>query len=275
MTRFLILDAYSQQGRDRLASAGLPLAGTMYRNMVHRHRPDSESDIVCIAEPQARPPQPLESYDAMLWTGSSLSIYEDLPEVHRQIELARHAFDIGVPAYGSCWALQLAVVAAGGEVERSPHGLTFGLSYGITLTPEGQAHPIYKNRASPFDALASHYDIVKTMPPGGTVLARSHRSNVQAAMIEHKKSTFFATQYHPEFNFEVLSGMTHSRKTLLVEQGFYPDLAAAETQACDFEHLHSPTPVAELVAKYKLTDSVLDIDQRQNEFKNWLSLLAL
>ena len=92
---------------------------------------------------------------------------------------------------------------------------------------------------------------------------------------EHKKSTFFATQYHPEFNFEVLSGMTHSRKTLLVEQGFYPDLAAAETQACDFEHLHSPTPVAELVAKYKLTDSVLDIDQRQNEFKNWLSLLAL
>lgn len=275
MTRFLILDAYSQQGRERLASGGVPLAGTMYRNMLQRHRPDSDSDIVCIADPQASLPQPLESYDAMLWTGSSLTIYENRPEVSKQIELARQAFKIGVPAYGSCWALQLAIVAAGGEVERSPHGLTFGISYGITLTPEGAAHPVYQGRAQVFDAFASHYDIVKTMSPTSQVLARSHRSNVQAANIEHEKGTFFATQYHPEFNFEVLSGMVSSRKTLLVEQGFYPDLETAETEAADFEHLHSPTPVETLVEKYKLNDNLLDIDKRQNEFKNWLNRMQL
>ncbi len=275
MTRFLILDGYSQQGRERLASGGMLLAGTMYRNMLQRLRPDSDSDIVCVADPQASLPQPLESYDAMLWTGSSLSIYENRPEVTQQIELARQAFKIGVPAYGSCWALQLAVVAAGGEVERSPHGLTFGLSYGITLMPEGAAHSVYQGRAALFDALASHYDIVKTMPPTSQVLARSHRSNVQAAHIEHEKGTFFATQYHPEFNFEVLSGMVKSRTALLVEQGFYPDLEAAETEATDFEHLHSPYPDEALVKKYKLNDSVLDIDQRQNEFKNWLAEMQL
>jgi GMP synthase (glutamine-hydrolysing) len=275
MARFLILDAYAARGRERLVSGGAPLAGDMYREMLLRHRPDAECDIFYVADPNTHLPQPLESYDAMLWTGSSLTIYDDVPEVTQQIELARRAYQMGVPAYGSCWALHLAVVAAGGTCQRSPHGLTFGPTYDITLTPEGEAHPVFQTRQSGFEALASHYDIVKTLPSGAKPLAQSPRSQVQAVFIEHEKGSFFATQYHPEFDFSVLHGMLQSRLDTLVEQGFYADPRAAETQAAEFARLAEATPPEDLIAKYRLTDNVLIAEQRHTEFRNWLDLLAL
>jgi len=275
MARFLILDAYAPRGRKWLVSGGAPLAGKMYRDMLLRHRPKAESDIFYVADADAQLPQPLESYDALLWTGSSLTIYDEVPEVAQQIELARRAYHMGVPAYGSCWALHLAVVAAGGDCQRSPHGLTFGPTYDITLTPDGHAHPVFQNRASGFEALASHYDIVKTLPSGATPLAQSPRSAVQAVFIEHQKSSFFATQYHPELDFSVLSGMLQSRVDTLLEQGFYADRQAAERQLAEFSQLQAPSPPEALIAKYRLTEHVLQTDQRQNEFRNWLTLMGL
>ena len=154
MARFLILDAYAARGRERLVSGGAPLAGDMYREMLLRHRPDAECDIFYVADPNTHLPQPLETYDAMLWTGSSLTIYDDLPEVTQQIEFARRAYQTGGPAYGPIWPLHLAVVAAGGDCQRSPHGLTFGPTYDIPLTPAGHTHPVFPHRPSRFDALS-------------------------------------------------------------------------------------------------------------------------
>ena len=46
--------------------------------------------------------------------------YDPTPCVSRQIDFARAAFAIGVPIWGSCWGLQLAVVGLGGSVRRNP-----------------------------------------------------------------------------------------------------------------------------------------------------------
>ena len=61
--------------------------------------------------------------------------------VAAQIELQRRVFASGVPSFGSCWALQVAVVAAGGACRASPHGREQGVGRKNRLTPEGAAHP--------------------------------------------------------------------------------------------------------------------------------------
>ena len=103
-------------------------ASLLYRDMLLRYRPEAEVDIAYPADPDCNIPD-LDEYDAMLWTGSSLTIFDEEPEVTRQIELAREGYQRGLKAFGSCWALQLAAVAAGGACRRNPKGREFGLTH--------------------------------------------------------------------------------------------------------------------------------------------------
>ena len=86
----------------------------------------------------------LSFFDAIAWTGCSLSAYSDDPNVKKQIALVKKAFQLGIPQYGSCWAAQIAVVAAGGKVDKSPKGREMGVGRRIELTKEGLRHPMYK-----------------------------------------------------------------------------------------------------------------------------------
>ncbi|MCA9687585.1 MAG: GMP synthase, partial [Myxococcales bacterium] len=82
-----------------------------------------------------------------MWTGSSLTAYHDVPEVRCQIELARRVLDVGVPAFGSCWAAQIAAIAGGGRVDANPLGREAGVARKIRLSPEGVAHPLFAGKA--------------------------------------------------------------------------------------------------------------------------------
>lgn len=53
---------------------------------------------------------------------------DDTPEVRQQIEFAQHVFASNVPCYGSCWAMQLAAVAAGGVCAANPRGREMGFA---------------------------------------------------------------------------------------------------------------------------------------------------
>ena len=59
---------------------------------------------------------PLKSFDGIAITGSALNIYKGEPASLRQIDFAREVFARRIPFFGSCWGLQVTVVAAGGEV---------------------------------------------------------------------------------------------------------------------------------------------------------------
>ena len=100
---------------DQLAAGGAGPAGDLYVKMLKKCLPGAECDVVHPADPGASLPKgaALEQYDGIAWTGCSLTIYEDDPRVGPQIELAKAAFDSKVPSFGSCWAAQIAVVAAG------------------------------------------------------------------------------------------------------------------------------------------------------------------
>src|SRR5262249_2376700 len=85
-----------------------------------------------------------------------------------------------VPVWGSCWGLQLAVVALGGSVRRNPRGRELSIARAITVTDTGRAHPLLASRPAVFDALCSHLDEIETLPPNSRVLAANEVSAVQA-----------------------------------------------------------------------------------------------
>src|SRR6202048_5245654 len=92
----------------------------------------------------------------------------------------RQGFTAGLPAWGSCWGLQLATVALGGTVRRNPRGRELGVARAITATAAGRSHPLLAMRPSVFDALCSHIDEIEQLPPRAEVPAQNELCPIQA-----------------------------------------------------------------------------------------------
>ena len=142
----------------------------------------------------------LQKYDLIFWTGSTLNAYADTVEVLNQIEQAKIVFDSAVPFYGSCWGLQIAVMASGGHVGACQNGLEIGVAQNIFVTEAGKTHPFMQGRTQgPFGAYCVHNAETLILPPEGTtVLASNTHTDIQAVEIRHSKGVFWGVQYHPE-----------------------------------------------------------------------------
>ena len=104
-------------------------------------------------------------------TGSALNIYNGGAPVTRQIELVKAVFAAGVPFFGSCWGLQVAVTAAGGEVRANPRGREFGFGRRILLSDAGREHPLFAGKPAVFEAPTVHRDEIASLPAGAATLA--------------------------------------------------------------------------------------------------------
>ena len=142
----------------------------------------------------------LEDYDGVTMTGSALNIYNGGAPVTRQIDLAKAVFAAGVPFFGSCWGLQVAVTAAGGEVRANPRGREFGFARRILLTDAGREHPLFAGKPAVFEAPTVHRDEIASLPAGAAMLA-ANDFGVQAASFTHGRGTFWGVQYHPEYDY--------------------------------------------------------------------------
>ena len=210
-----------------------------------------------------------------MFSGSPLHIYDQTPEVTRQIDFARAAFIAGVPAWASCWGLQLATVALGGTVRRNPRGRELGVARAITTTAAGRSHPLLAMRPSVFDALCSHIDEIEQLPPGAEVLAQNELCAIQALAVElPSKSIFFGTQYHPEFTLSVSAGLIEILAASLVAERFGRDCAELVAMARDFRALHAEPERRDLAWRYGIGPEILDPVRRTAEIGNWLREVA-
>jgi len=270
--KLLIIDGYDKAGRDNLAKAGCTLAGTLYERMIRRFLPDANISVLHPADPDETLPAgaDLSTFDAVLWTGSSLTIYHQTPDVTRQVDLARALYAAGTPSFGSCWALQIAALAAGGTCRLNPRGREFGIARKIALTDAGRAHPLYANKASVFDGFTSHFDDVESLPAGSIHLAGNHITPIQAAIVEHEGTPFWAVQYHPEYDLREVSALTRFRMDGLVETGYFSDHAAANSFVRDLEALHDAPSRKDIAWRLGIDQDVMDADIRTLEVKNWI-----
>ncbi len=89
-----------------------------------------------------------------------------------------------MPFFGSCWGLQVAVTAAGGEVRANPRGREFGFARRILLSDAGREHPLFSGKPAAFEAPAIHRDEIASLPAGAALLAVND-FGVQAASFTH------------------------------------------------------------------------------------------
>jgi len=276
--RFLIIDGYPKQSRDDLQAAGMKLAWELYAEMLVQHLPNAAYDILLPSDPDVGIPsaEDLSAYAGIIWTGCNLSINDtENPSVSGQIDLARDAYEVGVPSFGSCWGIQIAAVAAGGKVEPNPKGREMGLGRKIYLTSEAHNHPMFEGKPHVFEGFVSHDDMVTDIPPGGTLLAGNAFARVQALAVTHKKGTFWATQYHCEYNLHEMARLIVAREKKLVAAGFFRGHDDLTDLVERMESLAGEPDRKDLRWQLAIDDDVLSDSIRQCEFVNWINKLVL
>jgi GMP synthase (glutamine-hydrolysing) len=275
--RFLVVDAYHRAAREELQAGGASAAGDLYVGMLKKVMPDAVCDVIHPADNGTALPSgmSLGRYDGIAWTGCSLTVYEDDPRVGPQIELAQAAFEKRVPSFGSCWAAQIAVAAAGGIVRANPRGREMGIARKIALTPEGRGHPLYAGKPSVFDAFISHVDEITHLPPGAVLLASNAFTHIQAVAVTHKGGIFWAIQYHPEYDLHEMARLTWCRLERLTKLGFFKDRAAGEEYVRLLETLHQDPSRKDIAWLLGIDEDVTNPDVRLTEVRNWIDRLVV
>ncbi len=275
---FLIIDGYAKASRDDLNAAGMQLASKLYGDMLQKNLPKSSYDVLLPSDPGVAMPteKDLEHYSGILWTGCNLCIFDDQnPSVAKQIELAKRCYEVGIPSFGSCWGLQVSVVAAGGKVAPNPKGKEMGIARKIKLTPEGEKHPLFNGKPPVFEAYISHDDIVTEIPEGGVILAANDFTPVQALSVTHKKGTFWSVQYHPEYNLHEMACLIIAREEKLIELGFFKEPEELKILVDKMKALYKEPDRKDLRWQIVIDDDVLSDEIKECEFRNWINELVL
>ncbi len=255
----LIVNGYDKNGWGKLARYGLQPICEFYRDQLKIINSKIKTTFIypSMNLDENYDESFIKSFTGIVWTGSSLNIYDNTREIKNQISLMKKLSKLKVNMFGSCWGMQLFTVANGGAVKKNPKGREIGIAYNISINKYGAHHPMYKDKPLIFDAFASHIDHISQKPNRSHVLSDNHYS-IQS-LISNK---FWGTQYHPEFNFKYTGQILNARKNILLK-----------------EKLFSKNQIQELIKDFKrpnnksYSQSLLKDTLRHKELKNWLSYL--
>jgi len=201
----------------------------------------------------------LPKYDGLIWGGSSLNIYNNTPEIKRQIEFMKECQKKIKKILAICWGMQVAVTAAGGEVRKATKGSHRGIASNIEINEIGLNHPLYKNKDEKFNTPAFNFDEVVTMPENSILLASNSINNVQGINFKVGKCNIWGLQYHPEITYNKMINLIIFRKKRLLEKGAFKD----EDEINDhIKHIETE-------------NNKLDKVSRMRELENWLDYLNL
>jgi GMP synthase (glutamine-hydrolysing) len=274
--RILVIDGNVAEIRARQKAALGYDSGTGYAQALRRIDPSLKVDIVLAAD--SKPAFPaglgLASYDGVTMTGSALNIYNGGAPVTRQVELVKAVFAAGMPFFGSCWGLQVAVTAAGGEVRANTRGREFGFARRILLTEAGRAHRMFAGKPATFEAPTVHRDEIVSLPPNAVTLA-TNEMGLQAAAFTHGRGTFWGVQYHPEYDYLDIAVAAERYGGTLVNEGIFSDEQAVGAFASDLRALQATPADAALLWKHGLGPVMQDAALRLVEIRNWLEAQAL
>ena len=255
----LIVNGYDKNGWAKLAKYKLQPICEFYRDQLKFINPKIKTNFIY-------PSMDLKkvyddsfflSFDGIVWTGSSLNIYDNTKEIKNQISLMKKLSQLPVKMFGSCWGMQLYSVCNGGMVSKNIKGREIGIAYNITLNNDGVKHPLYHKKPKIFDAFASHLDHITTLPKKSKVLSDNHYS-IQAL----SSSRFWGTQYHPEFNFKYTGQIMNARKKILLNEKLFSK-NQIEQLIKDFKK-PKPNSYSKSLYNYKL---------RTLELANWMKWL--
>jgi len=196
----------------------------------------------------------LNKYDGLIWGGSSLNIYNNTPEIKRQIEFMKECQKKVKNILAICWGMQVAVTAAGGEVRKAKNS-HIGIANEIVLTEDGLKHPIYSNKNDKFNSPAFNFDEVVTLPRNGICLASNKINKIQSLFFNIGDTKVWGLQYHPEITYEKMISLIEFRKNRLIQNR---------------RVFKSEDEIKNHITFIKKEISVTNKTQRMIELKNWL-----
>jgi len=142
-----------------------------------------------------------DAHAVLIGGAGAYSVTRRHPFTEPLTNLVLELIERGRPVFGACWGHQFLVSATGGAVITDPEQSEVG-SFGVTLTPDGAADPLFEGFPSPFWAQLGHNDSAVALGPGWRELARSERCQFQAIRLDGRP--VYGTQFHSELNEERL-----------------------------------------------------------------------
>ncbi|HYK99662.1 MAG TPA: type 1 glutamine amidotransferase [Steroidobacteraceae bacterium] len=271
----LVVDGNPSGVRERQVAAGGSPTGEAYARTLESLAA-VRCDIVRPADGEVRLPQArgLGAYDGVAITGSALNVYDGGAHIERQIELARTTFAAGVPFFGSCWGMQVAVTAAGGRVRPNPLGREFGFGRRIELNEAGRRHPMFAGKPQVFEAITVHRDDIAGLPAGAVPLA-GNEMGLQALELRHGAGVFWGVQYHPEYSFAEIAACAVRYGPKLLEEGLFATQAELESFVADLRALMRDPHDRRLAWKHGLGPAVQEETLKLAELRNWLEQQVL
>ena len=277
MTRLLLLEGNTADKRAKAKTLGVRNSSEIYAEAIGAHFSDIALDVLNGADPDGAIPGGLgwHDYAGLVITGSSLHAYDPEFAVTNQIALVAQAAEAGLPIFGSCWGLQIAAMAAGGQVAYNPRGREVGFARKITLNEAARGHPMFAGKPAVFDAPCIHYDEVVRLPEGATLLASNGHSVVQAAIIPLGRSEVWAVQYHPEFDLRQLVQIYALYADDMVQQGFFADRDELAAYCDKIAALATDPSRAGLAWQLGIDEDVTNDRVRRAEIIAWIETRVL
>ena len=199
----------------------------------------------------------LENYDGLIWGGSSLNIYNDTPEIRKQIEFMKDCQKKVKKILAICWGMQVAVTAAGGQVKKANNS-HIGIANEIEVNENGIKHPLYINKDRKFNSPAFNFDEVVKLPKNGICLASNKINKIQSLYFKINDTKVWGLQYHPEITYEKMISLIQFRKDKLIENR---------------KVFKNTEDVEKHILFIKKEILVTNREKRMMELKNWLNHL--
>lgn len=154
-------------------------------------------------------PPAVSSFDAVIMTGSPLSVTEPTEWMKRSADYLVDAAARGKPVLGVCFGHQLLAWTYGAQVIRHPQGRELG-TVEVELTSAGRASPLFDGFPSRFDVQATHEDVVVKAGAELEVLATNSHCEVQAFSVGPRT---WGVQFHPEMDAASIRYCIESKDT--------------------------------------------------------------
>ena len=259
MKKLLIVEGNLREENQSFSEVGIQTHTQSLQDSLNHYSKDLQYDVVNPSSDESLETvkDKLLNYDGLIWGGSSLNIYNDTPEIRRQIEFMKECQKKVKNILAICWGMQVAVTAAGGEVKKA-EGSHIGIANEITINENGLNHPIYKNKEKRFNSPAFNFDEVKTLPQNAVCLASNKINKVQSLHFKVNETNVWGLQYHPEITYEKMISLIEFRKDRLIENR---------------KVFNDEKDVKNHISFIKNEILITDKEKRMVELKNWLNQL--